>query len=89
MDFLDQIANLLGLGAGATGGGYAFFQAKSNKEMIKSVHSDVESIERGMNALSVLIARDYITREETNGRFDKIHEKLDRILDKLESKADK
>lgn len=88
MDFLDQIGNLLGLGVGASGGGYAFFQSKANKEMIKEVHRDVESIEMNVNSLSVLLARDYITREETSARFDKIHEKLDQILYVVANKVD-
>ena len=89
IDSLNELLNLFGLGAGAGGGGYAFWQSKANRMAISKQDVKIEKIDDSVDTLALLVARDYVTKSELNSKLDKMQVSLDRIIDKLESKADK
>ena len=58
---------------------------RSMRELQKS---DLQIIEK-INAIEVLVASDYTSKEDFEHAVDKIMKKLDKIDDKIDNKADK
>ncbi len=49
----------------------------------------VNSMKKDLHRLEVKIAKDYATHQDINSRFDKLEGILERIFDKIDTKADK
>jgi hypothetical protein len=56
---------------------------------LKSLWQSDKALADKLNAIELLVAADYVTRSEFNVTNSNINSKLDRILDKLDTKADK
>ena len=53
--------------------------------VLKTIYDALKSLERDLSAHKIEVARDYVTNED----LSRIENKLDRVLDKLERKADR
>ena len=80
-----QIFNWAVAGFGALGG----FVLKSVWDAVKDLQRADTNLADKVSHMEVLIAGDYIKKEEFNNVSNIIFIKLDKIMDKLESKADK
>lgn len=80
-----QIFNWAVAGFGALGG----FVLKSVWDAVKDLQRADTNLTEKVSHIEVLIAGDYIKKEEFNTVSNIIFIKLDKIMDKLESKADK
>ena len=49
----------------------------------------VNAMKKDLHRLEVKIAKDYATHQDINSRFDKLEGILERIFDKIDTKADK
>lgn len=49
----------------------------------------VNAMKKDLHRLEVKIAKDYTTHSDMNARFDKLEGILERIFDKIDTKADK
>jgi hypothetical protein len=49
----------------------------------------VNAMKKDLHSLEVKIAKDYTTHQDMNARFDKLEGILERIFDKIDTKADK
>ena len=49
----------------------------------------VNVMKKDLHRLEVKIAKDYATHQDMNARFDKLEGILERIFDKIDTKADK
>ena len=56
---------------------------------LKSLWEADKALNAKLNAVELLVAGDYVTRSEFTATNGNINTKLDRILDKLDTKADK
>ena len=80
-----QLFNWAVAGFGALGG----FVLKSVWDAVKDLQRADTNLADKVSHMEVLIAGDYIKKEEFNNVSNIIFIKLDKIMDKLESKADK
>lgn len=71
--------------AGALGGWWMKAMWEGLKELQRTDHELTQQV----NNLQILVAGQYMRREEFNKLSDAIFTKLDRIEDKLDKKADK
>lgn len=58
-------------------------------DMQKENASKFHAVQKDIYDLQLLLAQHYYTKTEVRDQFQSIDAKLDRIIDKLESKADK
>lgn len=65
------------------------FLGKSLWDAVKDLQAADKALTEKVNAIEVLVAGKYVTRDELTNIFDKVTKQLDRIEDKLEGKADK
>jgi chaperonin cofactor prefoldin len=72
---------LINIGAGTFLTVIGWF-ARELWDVVKVLKQDVQQLE-------IKIAEDYVKKEDINTRFDKLDALLQRIFDKLETKADK
>ena len=72
---------LINIGAGTFLTVIGWF-ARELWDVVKVLKQDVQQLE-------IKIAEDYVKKEDINSRFDKLDSLLQRIFDKLETKADK
>lgn len=56
---------------------------------IDSAHEELSVVRKDMTELALQVAKDYIRRDDFRAVTDAIFNKLDRIEDKLDGKADK
>jgi hypothetical protein len=49
----------------------------------------VNAMKKDLHRLEVKLAKDYTTHQDMNARFDKLEGILERIFDKIDTKADK
>lgn len=49
----------------------------------------VNVMKKDLHKLEVKLAKDYATQQDMNARFDKLENILERIFDKIDTKADK
>ena len=56
---------------------------------IKSVQDTQKEISADLKAVQISLPEHYMKKEDVNARLDKIDAVLERIFDKLETKADK
>ena len=75
---LQQLFNIVVM-ISATAGGW----------FMKTLWGSVSTLSDKVSGLDKLVAGEYVKREEFNEVAGKLHDKLDRILDKLSSKVDK
>jgi len=80
-----QIFNWAVAGFGALGG----FVLKSVWDAVKDLQRADTNLADKVSHMEVLIAGDYIKKEEFNNVSNIIFIKLDKIMDKLEAKVDK
>ena len=80
-----QLFNWAVAALGALGG----FVLKSVWDAVKDLQRADTNLADKVSHMEVLIAGDYIKKEEFNNVSNIIFIKLDKIMDKLESKADK
>jgi len=57
--------------------------------MYQSIKKDIETMKADIHEIDKLVSGEYIKRTEVQGEFDKLDAKLEKIFDKLNSKADK
>lgn len=62
---------------------------KSLGETMKDLQDADKKLAEKVASIEVLVAGEYIRREDFDKMFDSISHKLDRIEDKLDAKADK
>lgn len=72
---------LINIGAGGVLALLGWF-ARELWDIVKQIKQDLQNLE-------IKIAEDYVKKEDINARFDKLDALLQRIFDKLETKADK
>lgn len=65
------------------------FLGKSLWDAVKDLQTADKALADKVNAIEVLVAGKYVTRDELTHLFDGMVKQLDRIESKLESKADK
>ena len=80
-----QLFNWAVAALGALGG----FVLKSVWDAVKDLQRADTNLTEKVSHIEVLIAGDYIKKEDFNNVSNIIFIKLDKIMDKLESKADK
>lgn len=65
------------------------FVGKSLWDAVKDLQAADKTLTEKVNAIEVLVAGKYVTREELTGAIDRITQQLDRIEAKVAGKADK
>lgn len=71
--------------AGALGG----WALKTIWDAVKDLQTADKELSKNVSAIQVLVAGEYIKRDDFNTMADAIFRKLDKIEDKLDGKADK
>jgi hypothetical protein len=56
---------------------------------VKDLQADDKQLSEKVNSIEVMVAGDYVRRDELASMFDRLMERLDKIDDKLDGKADK
>ena len=80
-DLINAIIGIVGAGAG--------WWMKTMWESLRELqHADSALVER-VNSIEVLVAGQYVRRDEIEKLFSAVFAKLDKIDDKLDGKADK
>lgn len=87
--FIDSLMGLMGLGGGAAGGGYAFFQSKANKESVKEIKQEIGKMEEQLTNHQIKVAEQYVTNSHFNEGVTDLKSYLIRIEEKIDKKADK
>jgi hypothetical protein len=72
---------LINIGAGSTLAVIGWFA--------RELWDAVNVMKKDLHRLEVKIAKDYATHQDINARFDKLEGILERIFDKIDTKADK
>jgi hypothetical protein len=72
---------LINIGAGSTLAVIGWFA--------RELWDAVNVMKKDLHRLEVKIAKDYATHQDMNARFDKLEGILERIFDKIDTKADK
>jgi len=72
---------LINMGAGSILGAITWFA--------RELWQAVNAMKKDLHELEVKIAKDYATHQDMNARFDKLEGILERIVDKIDTKADK
>lgn len=85
MDGKQDLFNII-LGIASAFGG---FYIKVMYDSIKTLTGDNEKLCEKVNAIEVLVAGQYVKRDYLDGLAKAMFEKLDKISDKLDKKADK
>lgn len=72
---------LINIGAGSVLGVIGWFA--------RELWEAVNAMKKDLHKLEVKLAKDYTTHADMNARFDKLEGILERIFDKIDTKADK
>ena len=72
---------LINIGAGSVLGVIGWFA--------RELWEAVNVMKKDLHRLEVKLAKDYTTHQDMNARFDKLEGILERIFDKIDTKADK
>ena len=72
---------LINIGAGSVLGVIGWFA--------RELWEAVNAMKKDLHKLEVKLAKDYTTHQDMNARFDKLEGILERIFDKIDTKADK
>lgn len=57
--------------------------------MMRKIDERTEALQRDLAAHKVDVAKSYVTRSEVTEGFEKIYDKLDRLIERLDKKADR
>jgi len=55
----------------------------------KEIWNSVKSLKEDIQAIQVDLPKNYVTKKDIENRFDRIDATLERLFDRLDSKADK
>ena len=70
-------------------GAFGGFIIRTLWEAVKDLQASDKALADKVGGIEILVAGNYITRPEFKGTIDAMFSKLDKIADKIDSKADK